>query len=118
MATFEEILNKAREMAGTATEKASELVDKTKIKMEIAQLEKKLAATYEGIGRLVYEAETTDEDITDLKTAAFETIAELEAAIVALQEKLYGYEGAVRCKACGIANEGDAVFCKKCGKAL
>lgn len=118
MATFEEILNKARDMAGVATEKATELVDKTKVKMEIAQLEKKLAATYEGLGRLVYEAQTTEENIDDLKAAAFETIAELEKEVTALQEKLFGYEGAVRCKECGIANEGDAVFCKKCGKSL
>lgn len=118
MATFEEILNKAREVAGAATDKASELVDKTKIKMEIAQLEKKLSATYEGIGRLVYEAETADEDIAELKASAFETVKELEDAITALQEKLYGYEGAVRCRECGGVNEGDAIFCKKCGKSL
>ena len=118
MATFEEILNKARDLAGVATDKATELVDKTKIKMDIAQLGKKLSATYEGIGRLVYEAETAGEDITELKASAFETVKELEDEIAALQEKLYGYEGAVRCAECGNVNEGDAVFCKKCGKAL
>ena len=116
MATFEDFLNKARDLADAAGKKTTELVDKTKVKMEISTLQKQLAATFEGFGRLVYDAETADEDISDMKQTAFETIRELQQQIDTLQGKLYDYEGAVRCKACGAVNDGDAVFCKTCGK--
>lgn len=118
MAKFEDFLNKARDLAGVAGQKTTELVDKTKIKMEIATVEKQLAATFEGLGRLVYDAEAADEDIEALKNDAFETVAELQKQLDALHGKLYDYEGAVKCSECGAVNEGDALFCKKCGKNL
>ncbi|MBQ3094268.1 MAG: hypothetical protein IJC52_03760 [Clostridia bacterium] len=118
MATFEDFLNKARDLAEAAGKKTTEMVDKTKVKMEISTLQKQLAATFEGLGRLVYDAEAAGEDIADMKQTAFETVKELQEQIDALQGKLYDYEGAVRCKECGAVNDGDAVFCKNCGKSV
>ena len=118
MTTFEDILAKARDIVGSVKDKTGEIVDKTKIKLAIGDLEKKLAATFEGIGRLVYDAETANEDITQLKADAFETVKELQAEIAKLQTRLYDLEGVACCDACGAPNEKDATFCKKCGKAL
>ena len=118
MTTFEDILVKARDIVGSVKDKTGEIVDKTKVKMTIGDLEKKLAATFEGIGRLVYDADTTGEDIEALKADAFETVKELQAEIAKLQNRLYDFEGVFCCDACGTANEKDAAFCKKCGKAL
>lgn len=118
MAKFEDFLNKARDFAGVAGQKTTELVDKTKIKMEIATVEKQLSATFEGLGRLVYDAHAAGEDIEALKADAFDTVAELQTQLDSLQGKLYDYEGAVKCAECGVVNEGDAMFCKKCGKPL
>lgn len=118
MAMFEDILSKARDFAGAAKDKTGELVDKTKLKMEISDTEKKLAATFEGIGRLIYDAETSGEDIEALKKDAFETVGELQKELNALQNKLYELDGIVRCTECDTPNETDAAFCKKCGKAL
>ena len=118
MTTFEEILAKARDIVGSVKDKTGEIVDKTKIKLAIGDLEKKLAATFEGIGRLVYDAEAANEDITPLKADALETVKELQAEIAKLQARLYDLEGVACCDACGVPNEKDATFCKKCGKAL
>ncbi len=118
MTTFEDILVKARDIVDSVKGKTGEIVDKTKVKMAIADMEKKLAATFEGIGRLVYDAETSGEDIADLKADAFETVKELQAEIAALQNRLYDIDGISCCGACGAPNEKDATFCKKCGKAL
>lgn len=118
MTTFEDILAKARDMVGSVKDKTGEIVDKTKLKMAIADLEKKLAATFEGIGRLVYDAETAGEEIEELKADAFDTVKELQTELAALQTKLYDLEGVSCCNACGAPNEKDATFCKKCGKPL
>ncbi|MGN0171711.1 MAG: zinc ribbon domain-containing protein [Acutalibacteraceae bacterium] len=118
MPTIDELLGKAREVADAAGKKTTELLDKTKIRMEISSLEKQLAATYEGIGRLVYDAETSGEDISELKKDAYESVAQQQARIEELQNKLYDYSHAVRCKSCGAINEEDALFCKKCGEKL
>ncbi len=118
MTTFEDILAKARDIVSSVKDKTGEIVDKTKLKMAIGDLEKKLSATFEGIGRLVYDAETAGEDIAALKADAFDTIKELQADIAALQAKLYDLEGVACCNACGAPNEKDAAFCKKCGKPM
>ncbi len=118
MTTFEDILAKARDIAGSVKDKTGEIVDKTKVKMAIGDLEKKLAATFEGIGRLVYDAETSGEDIAELKADAFETVKELQAELTSLQNRLYDLEGVSCCNACGAPNEKDATYCKKCGKPL
>lgn len=118
MAKFEDFLNMARDVADAAGKKTNEIVDKTKVKMELSTLEKKLSATFEGLGRLVFEAQESGEDITQLQNDAFETVKELNEQIDALQRKLYDYEGAVLCKECGMVNDGDAMYCKKCGSSL
>ncbi len=118
MAMFEDFLTKARDLAGAAKDKTGEIVDKTKIKMAISDTQKKLSATFEGIGRLLYDAETSGEDITSLKADAFDTVKELQNELTALQNKLYDLDGVLRCKECDTPNENDASFCKKCGKPL
>ena len=118
MATFDDILSKAREIAGSVKDKTGEIVDKTKVKFAINDLEKKLAATFEGIGRLVYDAELAGEDIAELKADAFDTVKELQDELASLQAKLYDMDGISCCAACGAPNETDATFCKKCGKPL
>ena len=118
MAMIDDFLGKARDVADAAGKKTSELVDKTKIRMEISSLQKQLGATFEGLGRLVYDSEESGEDISDLKQGAFEAIRDLQAQIEELQDKLHEYNHAVRCKTCGVMNDSDSLFCKKCGEKL
>lgn len=118
MAKFEDVLNKMKDVAVATGQKASDIAAKTKIKMEISSLQKKQAAAYEGIGRLVYDAQKNGTDIEELKNEAIEAIDELQEEIKALEDKIFELDGAIRCDECGIVNDGDAGFCKKCGKAL
>ena len=118
MVTIEEVLNVVKDAAVQTGHKANEVATKTKLKMEIAAMQKKQAATFEGIGRLVYDAHTSGEDIEDLKAEAFRAIEALQKEIDKLQDVLFGMEGAVRCKECSVINDGDAEFCKRCGNKL
>lgn len=118
MATFEEILNLAKDAAAAAGKKTGEFVDITKVKMEISRQEKELAATYEGLGRLVYDAKKGGTDVSELMDACVAHIEELTAGIEELRVKLADKKGAVRCPACGLFNDADAVYCKSCGEKL
>ncbi len=118
MATLESILNKAKDAAEAAGRKTGELVDVTKLKMEIARTERDLAATYEGLGRLAYDAKKGAEDQTELMDSCVAHIDELTAQLNAQREKLAEMKNAVRCAACGTLNDQDAVFCKACGGKL
>ncbi len=118
MATFESIFNTMREAAGATGQKASELAAKAKIKIEIDALERKLAATYEGIGRMVVENRVNGTDVTEMLDTAFKAVEALEEEIAKQQGRLNEMNGAIRCDNCDTVNECDATFCKKCGKSL
>lgn len=118
MATFEEFLNMAKDAAEAAGKKTGDLLDMTKLKMEIARVEKELASTYEGLGRLTYDAKKGAEDTSDLMDTCVAHIDELSEKLAGLQNKLADKKHAVRCAACGSLNEQDAAFCKACGEKL
>ncbi len=118
MATFEEILNKAREGAEKAGQKASDFVEVTRMKMDIAAIEKEIAATYEGLGRLVYDGKKSGEDLTEMVSACVENIDELQTDADDLRAKLYAFKHMQKCSACGAINAEDAAFCNKCGQSL
>ena len=118
MAKMEEYLLKTHEFVDVAKDKTDLLIYKARLKLTIAEEEKKLAATFEGIGRLVYEADATDEDITELLDDAIATAKELDKRVTKLQNKLYELNDLVCCHACDTPNDKDAIYCKKCGKTL
>lgn len=118
MGTFEDFLNKARDAAEAAGKKTNEFLDITKVKLEISRLEKELAATYEGLGRLAYDAKKGSEDQAELMDSCVEHIDELTAQLDTLQQKVATMKNAVRCTACGVLNDQDAAFCKACGEQL
>lgn len=118
MGTFEDFLNKARDAAEAAGKKTNEFFDVTKVKMEISRLEKELTATYEGLGRLAYDAKKGAEDQTELMDTCVEHIDDLTAQLDTLQQKVAEMKNAVRCTACGVLNDQDAAFCKACGEKL
>ena len=118
MATFEEILNMAREGAEKVGQKTSDFVEVTRMKMHIAELEKEIAATYEGLGRLVYDAEKSGQDSADMVRACIENIDELQADVDALRDQLFAFKHMQKCAECGAINDEDAAFCNQCGAAF
>lgn len=118
MATWESILNMAKDAVETAEKKTGEFIDVTKLKMDINRIEKELAATYEALGRLVYDAKKGSDDIGDLMDACVMQIDELSAELEKLQNKLAESRNVLRCPACGCLNDQDAAFCKCCGEKI
>lgn len=62
MATFEDVVNKAKSAAETAGKKTSDFLEATRLKVDAAEVEKELAYTMEGLGRLLYDEKKTGED--------------------------------------------------------
>lgn len=118
MATFESFLNMAKDAVQTAERKTGEFIDVTKLKMEINRVERELAATFEGFGRLVYDAKKGAEDINDLMDTCVTHLDELNAQLSKLQDKLAASKNAIRCPACSNLNDQDAVYCKSCGEKI
>ena len=119
MKTWEELVCKAKELAGEAGRKVTDVADLAKQKIKIAENEKAIRATLEALGRLLYdnrhgEGELQEEMVAELVAQ----IDELATANDDLQAAIDNNSGKKTCLACGKANPADATFCNGCGKNL
>ena len=118
MGTFEDILNKAKRGAELVGQKTGDFVEVTKLKMAASDVEKEIAATFEGLGRLIYDAQKSDEDVSEMVEDCVSSIDELQEAAEAIREQIYAYKNMNRCVACGAVTDKEAAFCSKCGAPL
>ncbi len=118
MTTFEEILCKGKNAAECVGKKASDIVEVTKLKMEAAEAEKDIAATLEGLGRLVYDGRKSGQDVSALTEECIAKIDEMNEKARRLRAKIDEYNNVVRCPQCDAVNTDDSKFCKKCGTKI
>jgi len=118
MGTFEDVLYKAKAVAETAGKKTGELVDQMRLKVDLTAAEKELAAVYEEMGRLVYEAYKKGEDTADSIEACRTRVEEQTEKIASIRQQIDEYSKVARCSGCGTTNTEDALYCKQCGQRL
>lgn len=122
MASLEEMLYKAKTAAenaiDTAGKKTADFMEVGKLKMEASETEKDLAATLEGLGRLVYDGRKAGEDVSTMVEESIAKVDELNAKREEIRRKIDEYKNVVRCKQCGTVNVDDALYCKRCGNKL
>ena len=115
MTTFDEFLYKAKTVAQAAGKKTEEWVEVAKLKCEVVSLQKEQSTTFEGMGRLWYDAQKSGKDVGEMLRECAAHIDELEVRIADVQDRILQHKDAVRCKACNEANPIDSVYCRKCG---
>lgn len=118
MGLFENAVNTARSAAKTVGKKAEEVLDLSRNKLSISELENKLEASYASLGMLHYnylENGTTD---PEKEQALVREIDGINAAVRELKENINEMRNRVTCPACAAANDPQAVFCSQCGARL
>lgn len=115
MAFFENLGKKVGEAAQAAAKKSGELVEVTKLNVNINSEEDKIQKLYSQIGKAIYEkygaSDTVDEEIREF----CENIKVHEQNVKALRDKIAEVKGTKQCVGCGAEMEKDQVFCSKCG---
>lgn len=125
---FEKITGKIDKGIKAVSSKGKELLETTKLKGEIKDVQSSIQNKFQALGQKVFEminrgALNEEELKTDCKGIAslFKKITELEEAIkqVELEALKIRYGGdTVICSKCGSPNKSDARFCMSCGSAI
>ena len=118
MGLFENAVNTAKSAAKNVGKKAEEVLDLSRNKLNIAELENKLNDSYAALGMLYYnylENGTTD---PGREQELVHVIDEANAAIKDLKETINELRNRVTCPACAAANAPEAGFCSQCGARL
>lgn len=115
MAFLENLGKKVGEAAQAAAKKSGELVEVTKLNVNINSEEDKINKLYTQIGKAVYEKYSASGIAEEDVTAFCEAITVHETNIKALREKIADVKGTKACVGCGADMDKNQIFCSKCG---
>lgn len=110
----------AAEVCKNAGERAGDLVENTKINLQIFDLNHDLDELYRDLGKLVYAAHADPEADTQAVNGLLEQVDAKKAEVDALGEKLKDLRSLVICpnKQCAARCGKDDKFCRRCGTKI
>ena len=115
MAFLENLGKRVGEAAQAAAKKSGELVEVTKLNVNINSEEDKIQKLYSQIGKTIFEKYSASGFVEDDAKEACEAIVVHEQNIKALRDKISEVRGTKQCIGCGAEMEKNQIFCSKCG---
>lgn len=118
MATWEDIVLKARDLADAAGRKVNDVTEIAVQKLEIADNERAIRLAIEALGGMLYDSRKEKAELNEeLVAELIAQVDELTAANERLQAEIDNRRGCKTC-ACGCKNPENSAFCNACGKKL
>ena len=115
MSMFENLTKKVSDTAKAAAKKSSEIVEVTKLNMNISAEEDKIKKAYADIGKQVYDAYSNGEEVAENYISICEQIRSYEDNIKETKQKILELKNVKVCPNCGAELELDIAFCSGCG---
>ena len=118
MATWEDIVLKARDLADAAGRKVNDVTEIAVQKLEIADNERAIRLAIEALGGMLYDSRKEKAELNEeLVAELIAQVDELTAANERWQAEIDNRRGCKTC-ACGCKNPENSAFCNACGKRL
>lgn len=118
MGLFENVVQTARTAAKTVGKKAEEVIDLSKRKLNVSELEDKLEEAFGELGEIYYKV-LKGETVQDGETEDIvNKIEDLKQQLEDAREELAKLSQKSVCPACGAECETSSVFCSKCGAKM
>ena len=118
MNDFNAILGKVKNWANAAGKKTEEVVEASKLKLQIVSLNGEISKAYEELGTMVYHAAKNNEPVGEEMDSVMEKIDALLEKLAALEGKVVEIKKVRTCGNCGANCPSDAHFCSRCGVIL
>lgn len=115
---FDKFILSAKKFTEQAGEKAADVAEKTKLRINVAQARSDLDGCYMRLGEIVYDLHKAGAQNDRLVNAC---MSEIEARTNELEElcaRLDAMKNVTRCPECMAENQRDALFCVRCGASL
>ncbi len=118
MKFWNDVTKTVKDTANLTVKKANELSDTAKLKYKLHNAEEKLSCTYEGIGRLYYEAVMEGAETVEAISDLIADVEELKAEVRECREALAAAKNKKLCPNCEEEINEDSFYCSHCGKKL
>ena len=110
-----EIWDEVKKAAGKAEKKTNELIDRSKIKISIMNVNSEIKQKYQKLGEIVYYNKNNKIDDEDIIRICIAELDGLHIKLENLKKKANEAAKLKTCPNCGKANGKDASYCSKCG---
>lgn len=119
MAALDDVMQKAREIAGAVGRATGELVDDSRAKLQELKLSSELKDAYERLGSVIYDGIKSGEPNQALADLVVGEIDSIRQSLEDLKAGRSAPEPEEKyCSQCGTVNDKDAVYCNRCGAPL
>ena len=118
MGILDDVVINAKSAAEAVGKKAGQIVDVSKLRINVAELNAEISKRYEALGEYVYE--TCREQLAE-DAEAVGKMAELDELVNqrnALTKELVDKQNKVVCPTCGKQSPSTALYCSNCGTKL
>ena len=115
---FNKFVKKTKEATMSVGKKANDLVEVTKINLEVVDLENEIDDLYKEIGIFVFNSYKTGTDISDPIKEKCSIIEEKSEKVMDLKQKASDYKSTLVCPKCKTENDRANQFCASCGQKL
>lgn len=118
MGLLEDVMFNAKAAVNAVGQKAGQIVDVSKLRINAADLNNEISKRFESLGRVVYDARKTENSSQDLIEECIAVIEDLYEQLDDLNEQIAVVKNRIKCKSCGYENVQEAVYCSRCGARL
>ncbi len=115
MSVFDEMMEKAKQIANVAEKKTSVAVELSKLRLRVVQMNSMIQSNYERIGTMVYEQEKSGNNNKDLIAVCISEIDSLLAELNRITERIAELKRGGRCPVCGAPSTTESLYCPRCG---
>ena len=115
---FEELGKYIGETATTVGNKAGEVIETQKLKLQVRSLAHENTVDLQELGRGVYEQYKSGAVLDEKAEGLCEAISSREESIAEFEEKISAIRGAGKCPNCGKMVAKEMVFCPYCGEKM
>lgn len=115
MSVFEKVSKKVSTTAKAAAKKSGDIVEITKLNMNVGSEEDKIEQKYSEIGKLLFEIYTKGEPVSEELKPHCDEIKALFDNINSMKLKIQELKKIKNCPGCGVELEAEILFCPKCG---
>lgn len=118
MGILDDVVINAKSAAEAVGKKAGQIVDVSKLRFNLAELNSEITKRYQSLGEYIYEEhkELLAEDAEAMGKVA--ELDELKAQAAAVSKELNDKSNKVVCPGCGKQCPSDSSFCSTCGTKL
>ena len=118
MDTFDEFLDKAKNLVDIAGKKTGEAVEFAKLKLSQVQINGEIQKTNEKLGAFVYKLKRSGDENDELIETCMSEIDGLLAQLDVIDQKINEIRSTIKCQECGAVNDNEASYCAKCGAKI